>query len=171
MFELNVNIAGFSKIDFERKKVRKTMRKQGREIQKEARRLVSRRVISQAGEYPGKQTGLLQRSIQVRLSRSGFLVRVAPNKIAGMKAFYPAFLFYGTKGLGNIGRAAPGEGVGKSNRRRRGARASIVASRKANNNFDIAPRANYMTDALDARREKSRAAILQCLQDSLIARK
>lgn len=172
MFDLNVRLDGFTRIDFERKKIRKALRQAGREIQKEARRLVSRRAISNPGEYPGKITGALQRSIQVRLSKSGFLVRVAPyNKTNAMKVFYPALLYYGTKGLGGIGKLAPGEGKGKSNRRARGDRAALVSERKSNTNYIVAPRGNYMADALESRRESARKVVFNALQDSLIPRK
>ncbi|MNU04937.1 hypothetical protein D3C72_2495670 [compost metagenome] len=42
---------------------------------------------------------------------------------------------------------APGQGRGKSNRRARGARADLIAARNAGG-WRIAPRDNYMTDAL-----------------------
>lgn len=172
MFDLNVRLDGFTRIDFERKKIRKALRAAGRAIQKEARRLVSRRAISNPGEYPGKTSGKLQRSIQVKLSKSGFLVRVAPyDKSGSMGVFYPALLYYGTKGLGKIGKLAPGEGRGKSNRRRRGERAALISERKSNQNYIVAPRANYMADALETRRSAARKVVFDALQDSLIPRK
>lgn len=172
MFEVNATITGFSRIDFDRKKIRKALRAEGRKIQKEARSLVARRVISNPGEFPGKSSGQLARSIQVKLSRPGFLVKIAPfNKSNSMKDFYPAFLFYGVKNHGSVKPLLPGKGVGKSNRRRRGERASLMASRSANDNYVVKPRENYMAEALSRRREASRAAILNALQDSLIPRK
>lgn len=98
MFETNVTIEGHSRIDFDRKKIRKAMRSLGADVRKEARRLVARRAISGAGEYPGRQTGRLMRSIKARVSKPGFLVRVAPTKTSEMKDFYPAFLGYGVRG-------------------------------------------------------------------------
>jgi hypothetical protein len=96
--ETNVTIDGFSRIDFDKKRVRKGMRIVGRDVQKEARRLVARRAISGAGDYPGRQTGAMWRAIKYKVSRSGFMAIVRPNKTAEMgKDFYPAFLFYGSE--------------------------------------------------------------------------
>lgn len=84
---------GFDKaIDFDKKQVRKAMQRSGRMVQREARKLA----IS-GGNYPKKQTGLLARSIKFRVSRAGFLVRIAPQKLAGMKDFYAAYLGYGVR--------------------------------------------------------------------------
>jgi hypothetical protein len=96
--EVNVKIEGFSRIDFETRKVRIAMRNIGRDMQREARKLVSRRAVSKPGEIPGRATGATQRSIRYRVSRPGFLVRIAPFKTADMgKDFYPAFLHYGSE--------------------------------------------------------------------------
>lgn len=135
MLEINVKLDGFSRIDFDKKKIRKTMRTLGRDVQKEARRLVARRAISGAGEYPGRQTGRLWRAIKYRVSKPGFLVKIMPGKTADMKDFYPAFLLYGSK------------------------------------KRDLAPRKNYMTDALDNRRSVARGALRNALMDSLKPRK
>jgi hypothetical protein len=134
MFELNVTVQGFSRIDFDRKKVRNALRIEGRAIQKVARKMVSKRMIDSVGDYPAKRTGRLMRSIKVKLSKPGFLVRIAPYKTAEMKDFYPAFLHYGS----------------------------------IKNN--LAARKNFMTDALDTRRETSRTAIFNALQGALIPR-
>ncbi|MEM4988828.1 hypothetical protein V8G57_15650 [Collimonas sp. H4R21] len=84
---------GFDKrIDFDKKRVRKGMQKVGRIVQREGRKLA----VS-GGDYPKRKAGLLARSIKVKVSRSGFLVRIAPQKIAGMRDFYPAYLNYGVK--------------------------------------------------------------------------
>lgn len=96
--EVNVKIDGFSRIDFDTRKVRAGMRFIGRDMQREARKLVSRRAVSKPGEIPGRDSGATQRSIRYRVSRPGFLVRIAPFKTADMgKDFYPAFLHYGSE--------------------------------------------------------------------------
>lgn len=96
--EVNVKIDGFSRIDFDRRPIRNAMRNIGRDMQREARKLVSRRAISGPGENPGRRTGATQRAIKYRVSRPGFLVRIAPFKTAEMgKDFYPAFLHYGSE--------------------------------------------------------------------------
>jgi hypothetical protein len=141
--EVHVGWTGHSRIDFDKKKIRKVMRARGRDIQKEARRLVARRAVSEPGEYPGRDTGTLWRSIKSKVSRSGFLVRIAPQKTPEMgKDFYPAFLWYGVRRKGGA------EGSG----------------------WRIEARANYMTEALDRRREVSQTTIKAALQDALIPR-
>lgn len=134
MFDVHAEISGFSRIDFDKKKIRKALRIEGRAVQKIARKLASKKLLDSNGSYPAKQTGRLVRSIKVKVSRPGFLVKIAPQKTADMKDFYPAFLFYGSKKI------------------------------------NLAPRQNYMTDALDARRESARSAILNALQGALIPR-
>lgn len=96
-FNLDVMITGHKLIDFDKRKLRKALLVGGAEVRKQARRLVSRRAISQPGEYPGKDSGALARSIKIykRGSRGGY-VKVGPTKTAEMSAFYPAFLFYGS---------------------------------------------------------------------------
>lgn len=96
--EVNVKWDRFDRIDFDKSKVRKTMRTLGRDVQKEARKLVARRAISAPGQNPGRRTGATYRSIKYRVSRPGFLVRVAPYKTAEMgDDFYPAYLHYGSE--------------------------------------------------------------------------
>lgn len=83
-----------------RRPIRRSLTKGAATVRKEARRLVSRRAISQPGEYPGLQTGLLKRGIGIVSSGSkgGWVkvgVRTLPNSV-----FYPAFLFYGSPKTG-----------------------------------------------------------------------
>ncbi|CAG0966855.1 hypothetical protein MTYP_01040 [Methylophilaceae bacterium] len=95
--EVNVKLDGFSRIDFDKKKIRAAMVVIGRSVTQEAKSLVSPRGRSRPGEMPGRQTGALRRSIKYVISRPGFLVRVAPYKTDKMgKDFYPAFLHYGS---------------------------------------------------------------------------
>lgn len=95
--ETNVTISGFSRIDFDGRVVRKSMRVLGRDVQKEARRLIARRAISGAGEYPGRMTGRLWRAVKYKVARSGFMVVVRPNKTSEMEFFYPAVLHYSSE--------------------------------------------------------------------------
>jgi len=95
--EVNATIIGHSKIDFDKRIIRKVLRKEGGEVRKIARRLVARRGISSPGDFPGRDSGALFRSIKSKVSSGGFWVKIAPQKTAEMgKDFYPAFLFYGT---------------------------------------------------------------------------
>ena len=97
--EANVSIeGGFSRIDFDKKAIRKSLNSLGRSVAKEARRLVARRAISGAGEYPGRQTGALMRSIKHKVSKPGFMVIIRPTKTDEMgEGFYPAYLHYGIR--------------------------------------------------------------------------
>lgn len=97
--EINVGWEGYSRIDFDKKRVRKAMRIIGRGIQRQARKLVSRRGgKSSPGQAPSRSTGALMRSIKAKVSKPGFLVRIAPEKTKDMgKDFYPAFLHYGSE--------------------------------------------------------------------------
>jgi len=144
--DLNVRLAGHTRIDFDRKQIRKALRNEGRGVQKEARRLVARRAISAPGDFPGRVTGTLWRSIKSKVSRPGFLVRIAPQKTAEMgRDFYPAFLGYGV-------RPSPNGKGGSSN------------------GWRIEPRDNYMVEALNRRRPVSEVALRAALQNALIPR-
>jgi len=94
--QVSVGFAGHSRIDFDKKPIKRTLRQQAGEIRKVARRLVARRAISGPGEMPGRRSGVLQRSIKVKVSSGGFWAKVAPYKTSEMKVFYPAFLFHGS---------------------------------------------------------------------------
>lgn len=144
--DLNVRLSGHTRIDFDRKQIRKALRIEGRGVQKEARRLVARRAISQPGEFPGRDSGALSRSIKSKVSRPGFLVRIAPQKTPEMgNDFYPAFLQYGVRPNPN------GKGGGA-------------------NGWRIEPRANYMVEALSRRRPVAEVALRAALQNALIPR-
>lgn len=132
----HVDVEGHSKIDFDKRLVRKALVKAGGQVRAEARRMVARRAISEPGDYPGKQRGFLQRSIGLvrPRNRDGYWIKVEPTT-AGIKKsgriYYPAVLHYGSKKRG------------------------------------IEPRANYMTDALDARRDQLREQLAAALQEAL----
>jgi hypothetical protein len=110
---------GFDKsVDFDKKEIRKAMRSIGRLIERRAKRDLS----SGGGgaRYPVVRTGALRDGIGIKVSRSGFLVRVRPEKTSAMgRWYYPAYLHYGVK-------------------RRTGA------------GMRVEPRDNYMVDALQA---------------------
>lgn len=169
--EVNVRWEGYDRIDFDKVKIRKTMAAIGRDIARAAKARVSKRGKSRAGQVPGRSSGALRASIRYKVSAPGFLVRVAPygNSRIGSD-FYPAYLHYGVRTFGRIKKAAKGEGVGKSNRRRRGARAELEAQ-KRKSGYRIEPRENYMVDALRIRRAHTRAVLARALQDALIPRK
>lgn len=98
--EIAVGLDGHSYIDYDRKPLRRMLNKGAAVVRKEARRIVSRRAISRAGEIPGMQTGTMRKAIGTvsRGSKGGWVkvgVRTIPDS-----AFYPAFLFYGSPKTG-----------------------------------------------------------------------
>ena len=132
--ELQVGLEFHKTIDYDRKAMRKALVRGAAEVRKQARRLVSRRSISLAGDFPGAQSGALKRSIGIvsKGTKGGWVkvgVRSIPNSV-----FYPAFLFYGS----------PKTGLEK--------------------------RANFMTAALDEKRESVRSMIRDALKNSLVPR-
>ena len=100
----------------------------------------------------------------------GGWIKIGVKKPAQMKEFYPAFLFYGVRKQGKIQRLAPGEGRGASNRRARGERAALIAERRSNTGFFVAPRNNYMVDALEAKRGIVKQIIQDALKNALVPR-
>lgn len=144
---------GFDRlIDFDKREVRKGMRKAGRIVERRAKALVALVALggrSAPGRYPARQTGRLQRSIKTKVSRSGFMVKVMPQKIPGMRDFYPAFLYYGTRSKRGV-------------RRDRGSRGT--------SNWRIEPRANYMVDAKDDSEREVRALLVDVYRRALTIR-
>ncbi|UXZ20665.1 hypothetical protein KZH41_19290 [Pseudomonas sp. YeP6b] len=137
-----LHVEGFEKFDreaFDKKKIRAGMRKAGRLVTKKAQMNLAL-ARGDAG-YPRVRTGRLLKSITFKVSRSGFMVKVAPAKTSDMQAFYPAYLHYGVK-QGSRVRGRP-----SLSRRARRARADLIAARRAGG-WRINPRDNYITDAL-----------------------
>lgn len=99
--ELSVGLEFHKIIDYDRKALKKAMREGAAQVRKEARRIVSRRAISAAGEFPGLQTGALKRAIGIvgKGSKGGW-IKIGVRKSKEMKDFYPAFLFYGSPSTG-----------------------------------------------------------------------
>jgi hypothetical protein len=143
-----LHIEGFDQFGreaFDKKKIRAGMRKIGRLVTQRAQMNLA--LGKGQDGYPVNRTGATLESITAKVSRSGFLVKIAPRKTSAMKTYYPAFLHYGVKRGKRLGKLAPGKGVGKSNRRAKGARAAALAERAAGE-WRIKPRDNYMVDAL-----------------------
>lgn len=154
-----LHLEGYEHLDrkaFNMRKVRAGMRKAGKLIVGRAQMNLAL-ARWQAG-YPVSRTGETVNSIKYRVSRSGFLVRIAPTKTDTMKQFYPAYLHYGVR-LGSRITGRPGGG-----RRPRGERAALKAAR-SQNGWRISPRDNYMTDAL----VDSRSDVRQILADTFAA--
>ena len=127
---------------FDKKKIRAGMRKAGRLVMQRAQMNLA--LARGAEGYPVNRTGATLESVSFRVSKSGFLVRVAPKKTSAMKEYYPAYLFYGVKRGARLSSLKAGEKhTGK--RRRDGIR---LREARRNNDWLIAPRDNYMADAL-----------------------
>lgn len=120
--------------DFDTKVLKKNFRKVGGEVRKIARRLVSKKAISRAGGFPGMDTGLLRKSIQAKVSSSGFSVGIASYPITGMSDFYPVFVYWGHR--------APG-----SDRDSNGNRDHKQQGRKRKGEKVAKPRENYIVEA------------------------
>lgn len=95
--EVNATLVGHSRIDFDKRLIRRALRQEGGKVRTAARRLVARRAVSASGEMPGRDTGALWRSIKVKVSSGGFWARISPFKTNEMPMYYPAVLYYGSK--------------------------------------------------------------------------
>lgn len=93
---ISMRAEGFDRLMFNRRELKAAIRKGGGEVRREARRLIARRAISAAGEFPGRDSGVMLRSIKVKVGSGGGYAKIAPFKTGDMKEFYPAFLEYGT---------------------------------------------------------------------------
>ena len=94
---LNVRMEGYNRLDFDKRQIRAVLMREGRAIQKAARKMVARRAISGPGELPGRMTGELMRSIKIKKGSAGYWVKIYPTKTAEMKAAYPWMLVAGVK--------------------------------------------------------------------------
>ncbi|WP_095153958.1 hypothetical protein [Pseudomonas sp. Irchel 3E13] len=93
-----LHVDGFDQFDreaFNKRKIRAGMRKAGQLITGRAQMNLA--LGGGREDYPTNRTGATTDSISFKLSRSGFLVRIAPSKSASMKVFYPAYLHYGVR--------------------------------------------------------------------------
>lgn len=158
LLEVNEKIEGFERIDFDKAGVKKAIRAIGMLVRRDSRKKVAISAVkrtrgkkvytgSKPGEYPRKLSGTLRRSITARVSRPGFMVKIQPDpKYYAKDNFYPAFLWYGVTGKA----------------RRQDHKAQVKDGR-----WRIAPRANYMADALRENESTVRAILRDALQNSL----
>lgn len=97
MLNIKINVKGHSSLFFDKKELKTAIRKGGGVVQKEARRLISSRAISGAGDLPGYDTGAMSRSIKIKVGSGGLYAVVSPHKTPEMgDDYYPAFLIHGT---------------------------------------------------------------------------
>lgn len=158
LLQVTEKIEGFERIDFDKKKVKAAMRKIGMLIRGDAKKKVALSAIkrsrgkkhytgSQPGQYPRKLSGTLRKSISYKVSRPGFMVKIQPDARAfKTDNFYPAFLWYGVTG----------------NARRKDHQAQVKTGK-----WRVAPRANYMADALQERDAEVRRVLGDALYDAL----
>lgn len=139
----------FHRASFNKRKVRAAMRRTGQIVAGRAKMNLS--LAGASSNYPLIGKGVLRDSIEMKVSRSGFLVKIMPEKTAGMAEYYPAFLHYGVRRGGSIYRTN-----GKKNSKRK-VRA-LLTERNARG-WLITPRENYIADALQDESSRVRAVL------------
>lgn len=155
----HVDVQQPAEMRFNRARVRRAFVTIGQRHMRDARRLVMRRARSAPGENPGYQTGRLARSIgymvpRASKKRAGFMTRIAPNQRNGKGNrmisgdFYPAFLFFGVRG-----------GAKRRRSHHRGA--------SGGSGWRLAPRNNFMVEALEKNRSWTRYFLARELRKSL----
>ena len=154
----------FDKVDFDKRKIRYGFRKAGQIVTAKAQMLLA--LGKGQDGYPTSRTGALLHAINFRVSRSGFMVKVMPDMPAGAKDYYPAYLHYGVRQGARVTRLAPGQGLGRSNRRARGGRVEALAARQLTG-WRIAPRDNYIADALQDSADEVRSVLAAALGRAL----
>lgn len=140
---------GFRTIDYDNREMKKALRKAGGDVLKLARKLISENAVSAPGQYPGKATGEMSRSIKVKTSRSGFTAFVHPSKTAKMPAYYPAFVVYGHR--------APHSETKEEARAHKARSGKKVA----------APRKNFIVDAATENRLQFERDMYEALSNSI----
>jgi len=143
-----LHIEGFDQFGreiFDKKQIRKGMRKAGRLVSRRAQ--LNLALARGQDNYPVSRTGRTVESITFNVSRAGFLVKIAPQKTSSMKDYYPSFVHCGVERGARVLGPTAGRRGGKRER------AAALAERAASV-WRIAPRANYMEDALQDEKEQ-----------------
>jgi hypothetical protein len=151
-----LHIEGYNNLPrdiFDKRKIRAGMRKAGRLVMQRAQMNLA---LARGEEgYPVNRTGATLESINFKVSRAGFLVKVAPDKTSRMKEYYPAYLFYGVRRGARLSRLKQGE---THNRKRQRERLKLREQRRRND-WLIEPRDNYMADALQDSKSEVQAIL------------
>lgn len=159
---LHVDIQQPWRLVFDRRQVRRAFAVIGQHHMTVARTLISSRDSSKPGENPGFRTGLLSKSIgyyvpNATANRPGFMVKISPNQKRGkgktasiIGDFYPAFLSYGVR---------------RGAKRRKGHHKGASGG----SGWRIAPRNNFMVEALDKLTPWTRYVLTKALRHSLRA--
>lgn len=140
---------GYRKIDYDPKALKQPLRKSGNAVRKIARKMISREAVSEAGQFPGKQTGEMAKSIKVKVSKSGYSVAVYPTKTQAMPAYYPAFVVYGH-------RAPYSETAQEARSHKQRAGKKVVA-----------PRKNFVPEAADKYAKTFESEMFDALGDAI----
>lgn len=151
-FAAYMHVEGFDNFHreaFDKRKVRAAMRKAGRVVAIRAK--LNLALAGSGSNYPRKISGVLRDSINMRVSRSGFMVKVMPDKTSGMKDYYPAYLHYGVRQGASIYHTN-----GKKNSE---AKIQKLLPAQKKRGWRITPRANYIADALEDENERVRAVL------------
>ncbi|MGD9757049.1 MAG: hypothetical protein AB7U71_05920 [Comamonas sp.] len=136
----------FHRDAFDKRKLRAAFRKVGRLV--EVRSQLNLSLAGGSVNYPRIRKGVLRSSIQTKVSRSGFMVKIMPQRVAGMSAYYPAYLHYGvTRSAWLAGRSKKGG----SPRKRK--------SESKDTQWHIRARGNYVADALEDEAGRVRAVL------------
>jgi|SRR5471030_576991 len=162
-FSLHVDFPNAGEVTFNRARVRRAFIRIGQNVLRDARRLVARRAISHAGEAPGYRTGALAKSLGYYVpkasgKRSGFMARIAPNQKNGKGSrhitgdFYPAYLYYGVRRGAKRGKKHKGGSSG-------------------GNGWKLAPRKNFMAQALADQRYQTQRLLYTELKRSVRLKK
>lgn len=83
--------------DFDVRVLKRHLRKQANKIRKEARRLVSKRGVSNPGDFPGLRTGRMRKGIKVEVWKSGYGATIRPT-VPDKTAPYPQYVVFGHLG-------------------------------------------------------------------------
>ena len=170
-----IHIEGFEKFEreaFDKKKIRAAMRKAGKLVRQRAQMNIA--LARGQDSYPLNRTGELLGSINFKVSRSGFMVKVAPYK-TGFGPF-PGEIFHARfpnelHGVSVQDAIDSVEQIFKNDieasRVRAGAAWSALVAERKRNGWRIEPRANYMSDALQDSGSDVRAILSRAFADAL----
>lgn len=170
---IHVAFPDAKKVEFKRPVVRRAFAKIGREIQEASRDRVSQRHGSKPGEDPGYHSGAMARSIGYYIPRAsgrrpGFMVKISPNQKRGRgmtplqtkdgpnsSGFYPAYLQFGVR-HGARAQIKKGKGGKDVRVKKKGS--------SGGSGWRIAPRANFMTEALKDKRYWTERTLFNALR-------
>lgn len=174
---VHVDFPGAQTLQFKRPVVRRAFAKIGKEIQKTSRDRVSSHRGSKPGQDPGWESGNMYKSIgfyvpRATSKRPGFMVAISPNQKRGRgmtplqikegphsSGFYPAYLQFGVR-RGAKAQIKKGKGGKDVRVKKKGA--------SGGSGWRMAPRANFMTEALKDRKGWAERTLFNALKRAVI---